>query len=94
MVHADTKHQDVAIASEHDYEGRPTDEELKTLRRVSDDLPMVAYFLCFAEFCERASYYGTANVISNFVNRKLPAGGNGSGAPLRGTQDTGKGVIT
>jgi hypothetical protein len=65
----------------HDYEGKPTAEELVSLRRVADRLPTVAYVLCFAELCERASYYGTANVIGNFVNRKLPAGGNGGGAP-------------
>lgn len=65
----------------HDYEGKPTEEELLTLRRVADRLPTVAYVLCFAELCERASYYGTANVIGNFVNRKLPVGGNGGGAP-------------
>ena len=65
----------------HAYEGKPTAEELVTLRRVADSLPTVAYVMCFAELCERASYYGTANVIGNFINRKLPVGGNGSGAP-------------
>jgi len=68
----------------HDYEGKPTTEELASLRRVADSLPTVAYVLCFAELCERASYYGTANVIGNFVNRKLPVGGNGGGAPPKG----------
>jgi dipeptide/tripeptide permease len=68
----------------HDYEGKPTAEELVSLRRVADTLPTVAYVLCFAELCERASYYGTANVIGNFINRKLPVGGNGGGAPPRG----------
>ena len=67
----------------HDYEGKPTAEELVSLRRVADKLPSVAYVLCFAELCERASYYGTANVIGNFINRKLPVGGNGGGAPPR-----------
>jgi len=70
-----------AAAMAHDYEGKPTPEELTSLRRVADKLPTVAYVLCFAELCERASYYGTANVIGNFVNRKLPVGGNGGGAP-------------
>ncbi len=70
-----------AAALAHDYEGKPTAEELVSLRRVADSLPTVAYVLCFAELCERASYYGTANVIGNFINRKLPVGGNGGGAP-------------
>lgn len=41
-----------------DYEGKPTDEELATLRRVPGKIPTVAYLLCIVEFCERASYYG------------------------------------
>jgi hypothetical protein len=76
-----------AAAMAHDYEGKPTPEELTTLRRVADTLPTVAYVLCFAELCERASYYGTANVITNFINRKLPIGGNGGGAPPQHTDN-------
>ncbi|CZT19712.1 probable peptide transporter PTR2 [Ramularia collo-cygni] len=70
------------------YEGKPTEEELKTLRRVPGKVPTVAYMLCIVEFCERASYYGVTGVISNFVNRPLPEGGNGWGAPPTGTQQT------
>lgn len=40
------------------YEGKPTEEELATLRRVAGGVPLVAYLLCLVEFCERASYYG------------------------------------
>lgn len=71
-----------------DYEGKPTEEELKTLRRVPGAVPTVAYMLCIVEFCERASYYGVTGVIGNFINRPLPEGGNGWGAPPRGTQET------
>ncbi|PBP15489.1 peptide transporter [Diplocarpon rosae] len=49
---------------------------------------MAAYGLCFAEFCERGSYYSSIGVISNFVNRRLPANGNGYGAPPKGSQST------
>lgn len=49
---------------------------------------MVAYLICVIEFCERASYYGVQPLISNFVNKPLPAEGNGYGAPARGTQTT------
>lgn len=70
------------------YEGKPTEEELKSLRRVPGKIPTVAYMLCIVEFCERASYYGVTGVISNFINRPLPEGGNGYGAPPRGTQET------
>lgn len=41
-----------AAALAHDYEGKPTADELVSLRRVADNLPTVAYVLCFAELCE------------------------------------------
>ncbi|CAK7245858.1 MAG: peptide transporter ptr2 [Sporothrix thermara] len=74
---------------EEDYEGKPTEEEFKTLRRVPGKLPLIAYLICIVEFCERASYYGVQPLISNYVNRPMPPGGNGLGAPPRGTQETG-----
>lgn len=71
-----------------EYEGKPTEEELKTLRRVPGTIPIVAYLICVVEFCERASYYGVQPLISNYVNRPMPQGGNGWGAPPRGDQQT------
>ncbi|KAF2214059.1 hypothetical protein CERZMDRAFT_111009 [Cercospora zeae-maydis SCOH1-5] len=68
--------------------GKPTLDELRTLRRVPGKMPAIAYLICIVEFCERASYYGVQQLIGNFVNRPLPAGGNGYGAPPRGTQET------
>jgi dipeptide/tripeptide permease len=70
------------------YEGKPTPEELLTLRRVAGPMPTVAYLICAVEFAERASYYGVQQLIGNFVNRPLPKGGNGWGAPPAGTQET------
>ena len=70
------------------YEGKPTEHERTTLRRVAGSLPPVAYMICIVEFCERASYYGVQPLISNYVNRPLPVGGNGYGAPPEGTQQT------
>ena len=55
--HEHHDHHDIAIMNK-DYEGKPTDEELQTLRRVAGNVPLVAYLLCAVEFCERASYYG------------------------------------
>lgn len=75
-------------ALDGDYEGKPTEEEMATLRRVPGRVPTVAYLLCAIEFCERASYYGCQGLFSNYVNRPLPVGGNGYGAPPRGTQQT------
>ena len=87
------KHNTASTAQKHipiedDYEGKPTQEELDTLRRVPGSLPIIAYMICIVEFCERASYYGVQPLISNYVNRPMPDGGNGWGAPPRGTQKT------
>ncbi|KAK3356763.1 POT family-domain-containing protein [Lasiosphaeria hispida] len=74
---------------DEEYDGKPTEEELHTLRRVPGSIPIIAYLICIVEFCERASYYGVQPLISNFVNRPLPRGGNGWGAPPVGDQQTG-----
>jgi len=74
---------------DEDYDGKPTEEELASLRRVPGNLAMVAYLICIVEFCERGSYYGVQPLINNFVNRPLPEGGNGYGAPPPDTQKTG-----
>ncbi|KAG9240999.1 peptide transporter [Calycina marina] len=75
----------------------PTDEEKTTLRKVAGKMNKVAYLICIVEFAERASWYGVIQVFGNFVQRPLPAGGNGAGAPAKGTQDTagalGKGTV-
>ncbi|KAI3343412.1 major facilitator superfamily transporter peptide [Ustulina deusta] len=76
------------VVMQEDYPGKPTAQELQTLRRVPGNLPLVAYLICIVEFCERASFYGVQPLISNYVNRPLPAGGNGFGAPPRDTQLT------
>ncbi|KAK4221775.1 general substrate transporter [Podospora fimiseda] len=74
--------------AEAQYEGKPTQQQLNTLRRVPGSIPIVAYLICVVEFCERASYYGVQPLISNFVNRPLPRDGNGWGAPPKGDQQT------
>ncbi|KAJ5817115.1 hypothetical protein N7447_009348 [Penicillium robsamsonii] len=66
----------------------PTKEEDQTLRKVAANLPLVGFALCLVEFAERASYYGAQTLFSNFVQFPLPEGGNGAGAPPRGTQKT------
>lgn len=61
---------------------------MATLRRVPGALPTTAYLLCAVEFCERASYYGCAQIWTNYINRPLPKEGNGYGAVAPGTQYT------
>ena len=58
------------------------------LRKVTDTIPITAYMLCIVEFSERASYYGVQGIFSNFMQFPLPKGGDGAGAPPRGTEET------
>lgn len=67
---------------------RPTEEESLTLRRVLGHAPYVTYLICLVEFAERGSYYGVTGILSNFIQRPMPEGGNGWGAPPAGTQET------
>ncbi|EED13088.1 MFS peptide transporter, putative [Talaromyces stipitatus ATCC 10500] len=66
----------------------PTEEQSATLRKVPGNLSLVAFALCLVEFAERASYYGAQNLFANFIEFPLPKGGNGAGAPPKGTQET------
>ncbi|CAG8981256.1 hypothetical protein HYALB_00003854 [Hymenoscyphus albidus] len=101
----DPKHQHQHQANYHgkydvmDIKGHiePTEEELTSLPRVAGSMPWAAYMLCAVEFAERASYYGCKQVFKNFIRGPLPVGGNGAGAPPRGSQKTagalGKGTV-
>jgi len=51
-----------------------TDEDLRTLRRVSGKIPWTAFTVAFVELCERFSYYGTTVVFVNFIQQPLPEG--------------------
>lgn len=71
-------------------ETSPSDEELRTLRRVAGPLPWPAFTVAFVELCERFSYYGTTavcmlpflrnkplntnEIVVNFIQRPLPDG--------------------
>ena len=45
-----------------DYADKPTEEELRTLPRISGAIPWSAYTIAFVELCERFGYYGTTVV--------------------------------
>lgn len=53
--------------------GVPTEEELHTLRRVPDKIPLSIYTIAFIELCERFSYYGTTAVFTNFIQQPRPS---------------------
>ncbi|WRT66804.1 uncharacterized protein IL334_003767 [Kwoniella shivajii] len=79
----------VEPAAEDDAEGpAPTDEQKETLRKIPGKVNAAGYALCFVEAANYASYYGVTGVFQNFIQRPLPPGGNGAGAPPKGTQQS------
>ncbi|KAH8590995.1 hypothetical protein B0O99DRAFT_633429 [Bisporella sp. PMI_857] len=59
----ETQVGNLQITEENETHGElPTDDELHTLRRVSDKIPWRVYTIAFVELCERFSYYGTTVV--------------------------------
>ncbi|WRT68098.1 uncharacterized protein IL334_005073 [Kwoniella shivajii] len=67
---------------------KPTATQMKTLRHVPGRVPWTAYAIALVELAERASYYGVGGLFPNFVQRPLPPGGPGTGAPPPGSQMT------
>ncbi|KAF2396099.1 PTR2-domain-containing protein [Trichodelitschia bisporula] len=61
----------------YDHNVLPTAEELHTLRRVSDKIPLKAYTIAVVELLERLSYYGTVQVFVNFIQQKNPGTATG-----------------
>ena len=51
-------------SSDEDVDDAPTEEELRTLHRVRDHIPLKVYTVAFIELCERFSYYGTTVVCT------------------------------
>ena len=50
------------------FEGdEPTEEELATLRRVADQLPLSAFIVALVELCERFTYYGLSGPFQNYI---------------------------
>ncbi|KAF4125511.1 proton-dependent oligopeptide transporter, POT family [Geosmithia morbida] len=75
----------VTSATDSDVSNYPTDEELRTLRRISGKIKWSMWTIAFVELCERFSYYGSAVLYTNFVNNPLPEGSTtGSPADLSG----------
>ncbi|KAL2875337.1 hypothetical protein SGCOL_009500 [Colletotrichum sp. CLE4] len=60
-------YEDVSLDEKRGIQPRPdapTDEDLQTLRRVSDHIPFKLFTIAFVELCERFSYYGSVIVVS------------------------------
>lgn len=63
-------YEDISLDEKRGIQPRPdapTDEDLRTLRRVSDHIPFKIFTIAFVELCERFSYYGSIIVVSGLV---------------------------
>ncbi|KAF8574983.1 PTR2-domain-containing protein [Ramaria rubella] len=65
----------------------PTDEEIATLRRVADKMPIGAFAIVLVELCERFAFYGLSGPFQNYLQNPLPPG-SVTGAPLNGDAGT------
>jgi proton-dependent oligopeptide transporter, POT family len=68
------KHPPTYYASDEEYDDKPTEEELHTLRRIAGPIKWGMFTIAFVELCERFSYYGSSVLYTNFVMRPLPEG--------------------
>ncbi|CAK7213675.1 hypothetical protein SEUCBS140593_001925 [Sporothrix eucalyptigena] len=71
----------VPLIADNEAGREPTEEELKSLRRVSGKAPFSIYTIAAVEFCERFSYYGVMIVVTNFIQWPMPAGSKAGEAP-------------
>ncbi|KAF9053598.1 PTR2-domain-containing protein [Hymenopellis radicata] len=58
-----------------------TQREFATLRLVPDKINFSSWLVIIVEFAERWSYYGTINVLNNYVRASLPQGSRDGSVP-------------
>ena len=60
---------------------KPTDDELKNLARVIGNIKYSVFILCICEFAERASYYSTIGILTNYIQRRVHPDSHTAGEP-------------
>ena len=55
------------INADSDHGREPTDEEMKTLRHVSEQIPVRCWLVAVVELAERFSYYGLSAPFQNYM---------------------------
>ncbi|KAF2805322.1 MFS peptide transporter-like protein Ptr2 [Mytilinidion resinicola] len=70
-------HQADYLETDSTHSTLPTEEELHTLRRVPDKIPLKAFTIAYIELAERLSYYGTTQVFVNFISSPNPGTSTG-----------------
>lgn len=84
--HSDSPPPPDVASTEARGEDYPTTEELQTLRRVASPLPAKIFGIAFIELCERFSYYGVVNILTNYIQQPMPPGST-TGAVLNPWDD-------
>ncbi|KAH0833178.1 POT family-domain-containing protein [Lanmaoa asiatica] len=95
------KDLDDDVDSAHEGLEFPSEEELATLRRVSDAIPWTAYMIAVVELAERFSVSASILRLVNFIQQPLPpgsrtgaGGANGQSGALGGGQQMSTGLTT
>ncbi|CAF1446017.1 unnamed protein product [Adineta steineri] len=78
---------DTVDQEKQSHEMEPTTEQLNSLQRISDHIPLAAWMIVVCEFCERFAFYGISGPFQNYIQFPVP-GSNGTqpGALNRGHQ--------
>ncbi|RHZ83474.1 hypothetical protein Glove_92g42 [Diversispora epigaea] len=61
---------------------QPTPKELKSLRKVSDKIPIAVWFIVACELCERFTYYGVSGPFQNYVQFPEPTEDGGQAGAI------------
>ncbi|CAF4026535.1 unnamed protein product [Adineta steineri] len=78
---------DTVDQEKQSHEIEPTTEELNTLQRISDHIPLAAWMIVVCEFCERFAFYGISGPFQNYIQFPVPSSNDTQpGALNRGHQ--------
>ncbi|CAF0902767.1 unnamed protein product [Adineta steineri] len=78
---------DTADQEKQSHEIEPTTEELNTLQRISDHIPLAAWMIILCEFCERFACFGISGPLQNYIQFPVPSSNDTQpGALNRGHQ--------
>jgi len=69
---------DTAPSSDGHRDVSPTEEELRTLRRVPDNIPRATFLVAAIELCERFTFYGLSGPFQNYIGNSYH---NANGLP-------------
>ncbi|CAB4419192.1 unnamed protein product [Rhizophagus irregularis] len=78
---------------DEEHETLPTLEDWRTLPRVADKIPIMAWMVVICELCERFTYYGASGPFQNYVQYPPPAVKFGQAGAIGAGQETATALI-